>query len=212
MKSTHVKTKQLNLTPLNVTQGEYGRIAIFASGNGTNAENISRYFQQHDAKVVLIVTDNPRAGVIQRAKELEIECLVVERAAIAQGQKMVRELKQRGISLIALAGFLGQVGSDLIEAYSHRILNIHPALLPKFGGKGMYGDRVHQAVLDAGETQSGITIHLIDEEYDKGTTLCQATCPVDPSRDTVATLAERIHRLEYFYYPIVIEEYIGRLK
>lgn len=193
-------------------QGEYGRIAIFASGNGTNAENISRYFQHHDAKVVLIVTDNPRAGVIQRAKDLEIECLVVERATIAQGQKMVRELRQRGISLIVLAGFLGRIGSNLINAYPHRILNIHPALLPKFGGKGMYGDRVHQAVLDAGETQSGITIHLIDEEYDKGTTLCQATCPVDPSRDTVATLAERIHRLEYFYYPIVIEEYIGRLK
>lgn len=211
MESTHVKTTKLNLSSLETTSGEEGRIAIFASGNGTNAENITKHFQSRSAKVVLIVTDNHKAGVIKRAERLGIECLIVRREEITQEEGFVKELQKRSITLIVLAGYLGRVGNPLLEAFPDRILNIHPALLPKFGGKGMYGDRVHKAVLEAEEEYSGITIHLINKEYDKGTILCQCTCPVYPTVDTIDTLATRIHRLEYYYYPLVIEEYLGRL-
>lgn len=187
------------------------KIAIFASGSGTNAENIIFFFRKKRPQVTLIVTDNPEAGVIKRAARSEVESLVMSRKEINEGLELVEELKCRGITLIVLAGFLGRIGKPLLDAFPQCILNIHPALLPKYGGKGMYGLRVHRAVLDAAETTSGITVHIIDAQYDEGKTLCQATCPVYPQKDTPESLAARIHRLEYIYFPVVIEEYIGRL-
>lgn len=186
------------------------KIAIFASGNGTNAENIIHFFMKKKSSVVLAVTDNPDAGVIKRAERQGVKCIVCRRDEITHGTDFAKRLQDAGISLIILAGYLGKIGKTLLSAYPRRILNIHPALLPKYGGKGMYGHRVHEAVLREKEDMSGITIHIIDEHYDRGEILCQAYCPV-LSNDTVERLADRIHRLEYIYYPIVIEEYIDRL-
>lgn len=211
MSRTSVKIDQAKLLRLHIATGEEGRIAVFASGNGTNAENIALHFQDKKPKVHLIVTDNPSAGVIERAKRLGIEHLLMNREEITSGVKIVEELRKRSITLVVLAGYLGRVGKPLLEAFPDLILNIHPALLPKFGGKGMYGDHVHEAVLKNKEEFSGITIHVVNEEYDRGTILCQVTCPAFPEKDTVETLAQRIHRLEYFYYPIAIEEYLERL-
>lgn len=181
-------------------------IAIFASGSGSNAENIANYFAGSDyAQVSLIVANNPNAYVLERAKKLNIEALTITKAEFMAADTLIAELKSRNIDFIVLAGFLLLVPEKLIEAYPGRIVNIHPALLPKHGGKGMYGDRVHQAVVAAGDTESGITIHLIDADYDKGTTFFQATCPVLPT-DTPDDVATKVHALEYKHFPHVIEE------
>lgn len=210
MTNTGSKTNKYQPITLGVAHVDMPRIAIFASGSGTNAENIAHYFKDKPIKVQLIVTDNPSAGVIDRAKRLGIECLQVERREIASGSEVARALLARGITCVVLAGFLGRVGKDILAAYPKMVLNIHPALLPKYGGKGMYGDNVHEAVLRNRETASGITIHLVNEAYDEGPLLCQVSCPVAVGCDTVDTLSQRIHRLEYFYYPRVIEEYLER--
>ena len=138
-------------------------IAIFASGSGTNAENIIRHFQGNkDVNVALVVSNKPDAYVLVRAANLHVPSLTLTREEFARGEELARLMKERGIDFIVLAGFLLRVPEALIEAYPGRIVNIHPALLPKYGGKGMYGDRVHRAVVEAGERESGITIHLID--------------------------------------------------
>lgn len=187
------------------------RVAIFASGSGSNAENIANYFKGSDAvEISLILANNPEAYVLERAKKLGIESVVVTGKEFRAADKVLEILKERNIDFIVLAGFLLLVPAKLIEAYPGKIVNIHPALLPKHGGKGMYGGHVHEAVVAAGDTESGITIHLIDERYDCGTTFFQATCPVLPT-DTPHDVAEKVHALEYEHFPRVIEEIIATL-
>jgi phosphoribosylglycinamide formyltransferase-1 len=183
------------------------KIAIFASGSGTNAENIIRHFSESNvAKVDLILTENKEAFVLTRAKNLGVLAHIFTLDELKSG--VVKNLIfKRGVDFIVLAGFLKMIPLNLIQAYPDRIVNIHPALLPNFGGKGMYGINVHKAVIDAGETESGISIHLVNEHYDKGDIVFQAKCPVLPC-DNPETLAERIHALEYEFYPIVIERLI----
>jgi phosphoribosylglycinamide formyltransferase 1 len=183
------------------------KIAVFASGSGTNAENIFRYFSSSkSAEVTLILTENPKAFVIDRAKKLGVPCHIFTVEELKKGL-VTRLLKDNKIDLVVLAGFLRLIPEDLINAFPNRILNIHPALLPKFGGKGMYGMRVHKAVVDSGESETGITIHLVNEEYDSGDILFQARCPILPC-DEPETVAERVHALEYQYYPEVIKKFI----
>lgn len=180
------------------------RIAILASGEGTNAERIIRYFTGHPTvKVVVVITNKAEAGVIRRAKSLQIPVEFLPASAFKEGQAS-EILKHYEADFVVLAGFLLRVPDDMLEAYPNRIVNIHPSLLPKFGGKGMYGSRVHEAVLEAGEKESGITIHYIDEHYDEGAIILQAKCPV-MEEDTPDTLASRVHQLEYEHYPKVIE-------
>ena len=187
------------------------KIAILASGSGSNAENIANYFKGSDyAEVSFIIANNPDAYVIERAKRLGIEYAVVTKAQFMEADSIIDMLKERDIDFVVLAGFLLLVPAKLIQAYPGRIVNIHPALLPKHGGKGMYGDRVHKAVVESGDTESGITIHLIDEQYDKGTTFFQAKCPVLPT-DTPDDVATKVHALEYEHFPHVIEEILHTL-
>jgi len=185
------------------------RIAVFASGTGTNASRLIEYFRENMAgEVVLVVCNKPGAGVIAVAEKAGIPVLIIEKERfIVDGY--VSELKSAGIDFLILAGFLWKLPSPLIAAWAHRILNIHPALLPKYGGKGMYGERVHRAVLDAGDLESGITIHEVDEQYDHGPTVFQARCPVLKT-DSPESLAARIHELEHRYYPEVAERFIAR--
>ena len=188
------------------------RIAIFASGSGSNAENIANYFKGSDSvEISLILANNPEAYVLERAKKLRIESTVVTSKEFREADKVLEILQQRNIDFIVLAGFLLLVPAKLIEAYPGRIVNIHPALLPKHGGKGMYGDHVHEAVVAAGDKESGITIHLIDERYDCGTTFFQATCPVLPT-DTPHDVAQKVHALEYEHFPHVIAEILATLE
>jgi phosphoribosylglycinamide formyltransferase 1 len=183
-------------------------IAIFASGSGTNAENIIRFFSGHSAIKVDSVWSNRRdAYALQRARNLGIEALYFDRDYLTDPSKLMADLQQRGIDLIVLAGFLWLVPPHLIRAFP--IINIHPALLPLYGGKGMYGSKVHEAVIQNGDKESGITIHLVNEEYDCGKHLFQQRCLVLPG-DTPESLAARIHALEYEFYPKVIEEYITK--
>lgn len=181
------------------------RIAIFASGAGTNAGVIIRHFELHPiAQVTLLVSNKRDAGALNIAREHGVETMVIEREDFFSKESIVNELKVRGIDLIVLAGFLWLIPTPLINAYPNRIINIHPALLPKFGGKGMYGKYVHEAVLAAGEKESGITIHHVNERFDEGSHIAQFTCAVDPG-DTVETLAAKVQRLEHEHFASAIE-------
>jgi phosphoribosylglycinamide formyltransferase 1 len=187
------------------------RIALFASGSGSNVENIYQYFKGHPrVKVAMVICNKPDAYVTTRARQLRIPLTLVSKRSLQDPGSLLYILQQEGIDFIALAGYLWLVPADIIAAYPGRIVNLHPALLPKFGGKGMYGDRVHAAVLAAGERESGITIHQVNEAYDEGAVVAQFSCPVYPI-DTVESLAQRIHQLEYAHYPRVIEEVISNL-
>lgn len=187
------------------------RIAIFASGEGTNTEHIIRYFNaRKTAEIALVVASRPTAGVIGRAERMHVPCRVISSSEFAAG-KATCILQDYEIDFIVLAGFLLKVPDEMITLYPHRIVNIHPSLLPKFGGKGMYGLHVHEAVLAAGEHVSGITIHYIDGHYDEGTVIFQAGCPVFPG-DVPESLAARVHELEYRYYPVVIEKLVNSLE
>lgn len=188
------------------------RIAILASGNGSNAENLILQQPSELLQYPLIITDNAQAGVLQRAERLGVATHIFSRADFREGTAVLQLLQDEKIDAIVLAGFLSRIPQNIIEHYPSRIINIHPALLPRFGGKGMYGHFVHEAVLAAGEVVSGITIHYVDAEYDHGSTLCQATCPVYPSVDTPDSLAERIHHLEHLYYPVVVRQMVQRMK
>ncbi len=183
------------------------RIAILASGSGTNAQRLVEHFRGHPAAtVVLIGCDQPGAGVLQRAWDLGVPSYLFNAAQLRDGT-LLRELQGQGIDLVVLAGFLRLIPADLVRAFPGRILNIHPALLPKYGGKGMYGQHVHAAVIAAGEQESGITIHHVNERYDEGEHLLQARCPVLPG-DTPDTLAARVHALEHTHYPAVVEKLV----
>ncbi len=192
-----------------MTTVDHIHIAIFATGAGSNAKAIIQATLQHKLhyKVALIVTNNPNAGVLQVAQEYGIPTCILNAAALHNAHDYIPQLKQYGIAYIILAGFLLKIPTVLIQAYPKRIINIHPALLPKYGGKGMYGHHVHQAVIYNKEAQSGITIHLVNEVYDAGLILFQATCVVTSS-DTIATLADKVHRLEHAHYAGIIDAVI----
>ena len=183
-------------------------IAIFASGSGTNAGNIIRYFENHENIRIDSVWSNKKdAFVLQRAKNLGVEAFLFTREEYNRSDKLILELQRRNINVIVLAGFLWLIPPEFIEAFT--IINIHPALLPSYGGKGMYGAFVHEAVIKNKDRESGITIHLVNKEYDKGEHLLQVKCPVFPA-DTPDTLAARIHDLEYAYFPKAIEDYLSK--
>ena len=179
-------------------------IIIFASGAGTNAQKIIDHFRNSTVKVALIVCNKPGAGVLSIAAKENIPSLLIEKERFFRGDGFVPELQKTNADLLVLAGFLWKIPQNLINAWPRKIINIHPALLPKFGGKGMYGQYVHEAVINAGELQSGITIHYVDEHYDKGDVIFQTGCPVMEG-DTPESLAARIHRLEHLHYPAIIE-------
>ncbi len=182
------------------------RIAILASGSGTNAQKLMERFAAHPAaEIALVACDRSGAGVVQLAWDMGVPVFLFDGGAL-RGGLLQRELENARIDLVVLAGFLRLLPEDLVRAWPDRILNIHPSLLPKYGGQGMYGERVHRAVLAAGEKESGITIHLVNERYDEGRVLFQAKCPVLAGDDAVA-LAERIHHLEHANYPRVVEEF-----
>lgn len=186
-------------------------IAIFASGAGSNAKKIIDHFRHHPTiRVALIVCNKPQAGVLQIAEKENIPALLIEKEMFFRGDAYVSQLKTYTINFVVLAGFLWKVPVALIAAYRNRIVNIHPALLPHYGGKGMYGSRVHEAVITNKEKQSGITIHYVDELYDHGAVIFQATCTV-ATDDTADTLAQKIHVLEHEHYPRVIEEVIAKM-
>lgn len=186
------------------------RIAIFASGNGSNAENICSYFKRsEDVQVSVILTNNSESGVVDRCRKLDIPLISFSKNELEL--KILLKLLDLHIDYIVLAGFLLKIPLSIIQAYPDRIINLHPALLPKFGGKGMYGIHVHNAVIKAGESESGITIHCVSEEYDKGEILAQFRIPVDKT-ESPEELQTRIHELEYKYFPVVIESFINRDK
>ncbi len=181
------------------------RIAIFASGAGSNAARIIDHFRDDPrVRVVLIASNKPEAGVWEIARKEQLPTLLIEKETFFRGHGYVPQLQSARVDLVVLAGFLWKVPATLIEAFPNRIINIHPALLPKYGGKGMYGANVHAAVIAAGETESGITIHHVDGHYDNGDIIFQAKCRVLPD-DTAETLAARIHHLEHEHYPNIIE-------
>lgn len=185
------------------------RIAVFASGAGSNAARIIEYFKNHEKIVVaLIVCNNAAAGVLQIAAREKMPSLLIEKEQFFRGDGYVPVLKSHHIDFIVLAGFLWKIPSTLLSAYPNSIINIHPALLPKYGGKGMYGLNVHAAVLASGDKASGITIHYVDEHYDNGDIIFQDTCDVLPS-DTPESLAEKIHKLEHKHFPRVIDQVVS---
>lgn len=184
------------------------KLAILGSGNGTNAQQISEYFaSRNDVQVTCIIYNKRDAYIAERAKNLGIEAKYFNRADFYNNGAVLDYLKEKDIDWIILAGFLWLVPEDMLQAYPNRIINIHPALLPNYGGKGMYGHHVHEAVVAAHEKESGITIHIVDHNYDRGTTLFQARCAVAPD-ETPDSLAAKIHLLEKEYFPKVIDETI----
>jgi len=185
-------------------------IAILASGSGTNAENITRYFEGHPhINVALFISNKADSTVLERAKRLNIPSTVIPFKMWKEESQVSELLDQHNIDFLVLAGYLLLIPSWLVKKFAGKIINIHPSLLPKYGGKGMYGDHVHHAVIMSGDKKSGITIHHVNEHYDKGDVIFQIECPVLPG-DTPQTLAQRIHTLEYEHYPRVIEKVIGQ--
>ena len=183
-------------------------MAIFISGSGTNAEAIFIHFQNHPSiKVKMVLSNNPDAYGLERAKKFSIPSKVFTRQQFRESEEVLHWLKESGITHIVLAGFLWLVPPYLIKAYPHHIINIHPALLPKFGGKGMFGMKVHEAVKASEDSKTGITIHEVDEKYDEGRTLFQADCEIDIS-DTPREIAEKVQQLEHIHYPRVIEAWV----
>jgi len=182
------------------------RIAIFASGSGSNAENIYNYFADNtEVEISLILTNNPNAYVLERAKKINVPSWVFDKTAFKDTDQVVQKLKDEKIDLVILAGFLWLIPHNLIQAFPNKIINIHPALLPKYGGKGMYGDNVHKAVKANEEKETGITIHLVNEKYDEGEILAQYSTALDPS-DSPEDIAKKVHTLEYEHFPKEIEK------
>ena len=185
------------------------KIAIFASGSGTNAENIMHYFKNNpDITVSYLYTNKSGAKVREKAKQHNVADMVFSKDDLYNSNKVLDHLRENTIDFIVLAGFMWLVPSHIINAYTGRMINIHPALLPTYGGKGMYGSKVHKAVIANGETKSGISIHYANEYYDEGDLILQAFCTVYPN-DSAEELAERVHKLEYRYYPVVIEDLLS---
>ena len=184
------------------------RLAIFASGSGSNAENISHYFKDRtDVEVVVFLTNNPEAGVLVRAKKLQIPVLYFNKAQFQNSDYVLNFLQDQRIDYLIMAGFLWLVPANLIAAFPNKIINVHPALLPKYGGKGMWGHHVHEAVVKNKEVESGITIHYVNEAYDEGKIIFQAKCEV-LEEDSAENVAAKIHLLEYEHFPKVIDQII----
>jgi phosphoribosylglycinamide formyltransferase-1 len=185
--------------------------AVFASGSGSNAENLIRFFEKRDdLNIALVVSNKPDARVLERAKRLGVPFQYVSPKAIREDDGLTELLKQYQIDIVILAGFLQLVPAYLIQLFPGRIVNIHPALLPKYGGKGMYGMHVHQAVVAAGERETGITIHEVNEHYDEGKVIFQASCAVLKT-DSPEEVANKIHELEYKHFPLVVADWIKTL-
>lgn len=183
-------------------------IAIFASGSGSNAENTVKHFANCvKINIGCILTNKADAYVLERAKRLDVEAYVFSNDDFKTGDKVLKFLLEKQIDFIVLAGFLLKIPHNIVASYPNRIVNIHPALLPKFGGKGMYGDNVHKAVVNAKEKESGITIHYINENYDEGNIIFQATCAITPA-DSYENVAHKVHSLEYEHFPLIIEKVI----
>jgi phosphoribosylglycinamide formyltransferase-1 len=183
-------------------------IAVFASGSGTNAQNIAEYFLAvPDIRVSLILSNKPDAYVLERAKKLNIPSLVFARKDFYESEIILDTLHGNKIDFLVLAGFLWLIPEYLLKVYSRRIINIHPALLPKYGGKGMYGDKVHQAVIQSGDKKTGITIHYVNDHYDEGEIIFQDSFDILPE-DTAESIAQKVHVLEYLHFPRIIEETI----
>lgn len=185
------------------------RIAIFASGNGTNAETIINYFRGHPTiSVAAVLSNNPNAFVLERARKHDVPTFVFNRNEFYHTSQVTDLLRDLGVSHLVLAGFLWLLPKKLLDMFPGRIVNIHPALLPAYGGKGMYGMRVHEAVKASGDPQTGITIHEVTQVYDEGPVIFRATCEIDAG-DSPETIAEKVHRLEHHHYPRVIEKWIN---
>ena len=188
------------------------RIAIFASGSGSNAQKIMEHFKKHvDAEVAIVLTNNPEAYVLQRADNFEIPSHIFDKHEFYKTNNVVDLLKNLQIDLIVLAGFMWLIPQNLLKAFPNKIINIHPALLPKYGGKGMYGDRVHQAILEAHEEESGITIHFIDEHFDEGEIIHQSRFKIEPG-DDLEMLKFKGQQLEHLHYPKVVEQLLKKMK
>jgi phosphoribosylglycinamide formyltransferase-1 len=184
------------------------RIAILASGSGSNAEKIINYFENKASiRVDLLLTNNPQAGVIERGRKLGIPVIIFDKKSFSKTDKIVDILKRQQIDWVILAGFLWLIPANLIKAYPNKIINIHPALLPKYGGKGMWGHFVHEAVHASKDTESGITIHFVNENYDEGEVIFQAKCDIEDG-DTPADIAAKVQVLEHRHFPEVIEKLI----
>lgn len=181
------------------------RIVIFASGSGSNAENLIKYFQDKDiGSVIMVLTNNPHAKVLDRCKHLKVSALSFNRIAFSQSNDVLNILKTAQPDLIVLAGFLWKFPESILHEFPNKVINIHPALLPKYGGKGMYGNFVHNAVVANKELETGISIHYVNEHYDEGATIFQVKCEVTSS-DTAETIAAKIHELEMEHFPKVVE-------
>ena len=188
------------------------RIAIFASGSGSNAQKIMEHFKKHlDAEVVIVLTNNPEAYVLQRADNFEIPSHIFDKNEFYKTNFVVEILKNLQIDLIVLAGFMWLIPENLLKAFPNKIINIHPALLPKYGGKGMYGDRVHHAVIDAKEEESGITIHFVDENFDEGEIIHQSRFRIEAG-DDLEMIKFKGQQLEHLHYPKVVEQMLKKMK
>lgn len=188
------------------------RIAIFASGSGSNAQKLMEYFKKHqEAEVVIVLTNNPEAYVIQRADNFEIPTHIFDKYEFIETNDIVNLLKNLQIDLIVLAGFLWLIPNNLLEEFPNQIINIHPALLPKFGGKGMYGDHIHRTILEAGEVENGITIHFVNEKFDEGEIIYQSRFKIGKN-DTLETIKFKGQQLEHLHYPRIVENLIQKIK
>ena len=186
-------------------------IAIFASGEGTNAQNIINYFfGSEKIRIGLVVSNKSTANVLNRATAKGVPTLIIDRNSFYNSTQTIDQLKSANIDLIVLAGFLWLIPESLVKAFPNKIINIHPALLPKFGGKGMYGMKVHEAVIESKVKESGISIHFVNEKYDEGKVISQHKCKVDEN-DTPETLAHKIHQLEYEFFPAAIEKVMSKI-
>lgn len=182
------------------------RIVIFASGSGTNAENLINFFHNRETgSVIQVLTNNPHAKVLERAKNLNVSALSFNRVAFSHSDDVLNILKCSQPDLIVLAGFLWKMPDFILKEFPNKVINIHPALLPKYGGKGMYGNFVHEAIIKNEESETGITVHYVNEHYDEGSIIFQAKCDINPS-DSVEDVATKIHELEMKYFPKVVEQ------
>ena len=185
------------------------RVVIFASGSGSNAENLIRFFHNSDnASVIMVLTNNPHAKVLERCKKLKVSALSFNKIAFTETEDVLNILKSSQPDLIVLAGFLWKFPENILKHFPNKVINIHPALLPKYGGKGMYGMHVHQAVVENNETETGITIHYVNEHYDEGAIIFQAKCKVEVS-DNAEDVAEKIHELEMEHFPKVVDHLLN---
>ena len=188
------------------------KLAIFASGSGSNAENICNYFKNSsDIEVVLIITNKPEAHIVERAKKLKIPIHFTTKLDLNKYTYLHKKLKSLNVDFVILAGFLLKIPFQMVKSYPNRILNIHPSLLPKYGGKGMYGDNIHKAVLKNKEPKSGISIHYVNQNYDEGSILLQKECTISFD-ETLESLRNKIHQLEHTYFPVAIEQLIKNNK